>query len=382
MTSPAVPLPPPGADGVAYFVDLSSFSRRHYEAQKRSGDAHLAPLRNGEPGGLTRSILAWFVALLADRQPSYLAVCLDDPDPEYQANSIRRALLAAYKADRPAREAAFIAQETRIREIVGMHRVPILWAARYEADDILATLTRQAVAMGLRVIIVSRDKDLLQLVNDARGVAVWDGKSEMLTTEATVREEKRLGGVSAAQVADLLALAGDSSDGIPGVPGVGVGTASKLLLKHGTLSEVLRKAPIMEPSKVQEALVAHADDARLYRRLTGLAEDAPVLFDPWEARVGWDDDSVVAVNALNEALGLTYAARMAPYPKRAPSSEVQTRMLSLARHASDSEPLRPPEPPAAPKEAPPAPEAANPAAAPAPLATWQPSGKPRQLTLF
>lgn len=327
MTTPAVALPPPGVDDVLYAIDVTSFTRRHYEAQRRGGD-HLAPLRNGEPGGATRSVLAWFVNVLADRRPAYLVATTDDPRADGLERSWRRAILETYKADRFF-DRDFADQEARICEILRLHRVPVLSALRYESIDMLAAATKHAVALGLRVVVVSRNKDVLQLVDDARGVSVWDGRSETMLTDTAVRELGRFGGVGPSQLADLFALAGEKSDGIPGLDGIGIGTASKLLAEYGTLDGVLRNAPTMKPSKVQETLLAHVDDAWRYRRMTGVAEDAPIELDPWEARLGWDEDSVLAVEAINETLGLSYAVKMVAYPKRPPSSAVQTRALSM-----------------------------------------------------
>src|SRR5690606_27348953 len=115
-------------------------------------------------------------------------------------------------------------------------RIPVMEAAGFEADDVIAAVTGRALAAGLRVVIVSHDKDLAQLAGER--VVIWDGRDRVTGPE----EVRARWGVGPELLGDLLALAGDASDGIPGVPGIGAKTAAELLQKRGSLEEVLRKA--------------------------------------------------------------------------------------------------------------------------------------------
>jgi DNA polymerase-1 len=313
VSSPAVPLPPAGADDVVYIVDFSAQSRRRWKGMERDPQAlHLKPLANGEPGGVTRSMLGWLVDVIRDRKPAYLVFCLDHPEREH---SWRRLALPEYKAAREERPAALVVQEDRIAEVLRMHGIPTYIQRAYEADDLIACVTEQALSYGLRVVIVGFDKDLLPLLANP-GVMMWDGKEPTVTTATTVLENvDKWYGCGPEHVADILALSGDSGDGIDGLDGIGIKGAAKLLLKYGSLEEVLRKATWLPPGKVRESLIANAGKARLYRRVTQLAADAPVNFEPGTARLGWTSQEAAAIDRLYRALGFPWVG-LTGMPKR------------------------------------------------------------------
>ncbi len=313
MTSPAIPLPAAGADDVCYIVDFSAQSRRRWKGMERDPQAlHIRPLANGEPGGVTRSMLGWLVDVISDRKPAYLCFCLDDPD---RLRSWRRLALPEYKIDREERPVALTLQEDRIAQVLQMHSIPTYIHRAYEADDLIACITEQALSYGLRVVIVGFDKDLLPLLANPK-VAMWDGKESHITTGKTVRENiDKWHGCGPEHIADMLALAGDGTDGIAGLDGIGFKRAADLLLKYGSLSEVLRKATWLPPGKVRESLIANGDKARLYRRITQLAADVPVDFDPQAARLGWTSQEAATIDTLYHALGLPWTG-IRGMPKR------------------------------------------------------------------
>ena len=273
---------------------------------------HLKPLANGEPGGVTRSMLGWLVDVISDRKPAYLCFCLDDPD---HARGWRRLALSEYKIERLPRCPELVIQEDRIAQVLQMHSIPTYIQRAYEADDLIACITEQALSYGLRVIIVGFDKDLLPLLANPK-VAMWDGKESYITTGKTVRENvDKWHGCGPEHIADILALAGDGTDGIEGLDGIGLKGAAKLLLKYGSLTEVLRKATWLPAGKVRESLIHNADKARLYRRVTQLAADANIDFDPQAARLGWTREEAAEIDKLYHALGLPWTG-ITGMPKR------------------------------------------------------------------
>ncbi|MDX8408081.1 MAG: DNA polymerase I, partial [Mariprofundaceae bacterium] len=163
------------------------------------------------------------------------------------------------------------AQWPRVFEVTEAFNLPLLCLDNYEADDVIATLALQAEAIGWDVTIVSTDKDLMQLVNER----IWM-LDTMRRKEYGVAEVKEKWGVGPERIQDLLALAGDSADNIPGVPGIGPKTAVQLLEAYGDLEGVLQHAPEIKQTKRRENLIEYAEDARLSYRLVELATDAPV----------------------------------------------------------------------------------------------------------
>jgi DNA polymerase-1 len=161
-----------------------------------------------------------------------------------------------------------------IRRALEAYRIPILELPGYEADDVLGTLSAKAAAEGFDVVIVTADKDMLQLVRP--GIRVFHTGREKFLDEAGVRE---FFGVPPSQVADVLALMGDSVDNVPGVPGVGQVTAKKWISSYGSLDALLAKADEV-PGKVGESLRQHREAAILSRMLVGIPTDLPIPFEP------------------------------------------------------------------------------------------------------
>jgi DNA polymerase-1 len=154
--------------------------------------------------------------------------------------------------------------------------VPIITSERYEADDVIGTLTLKAVAAGFEVAIVTGDKDFFQLVQD--GIKVYNPKEDGTWFDAEGVKEKF--GVTPDQVVDVLALMGDSIDNIKGVPGIGEKGARELIARYGTLEELLAHAGDVSNKRYREGLQQHAADARQSRELARIRTDVPVEFDP------------------------------------------------------------------------------------------------------
>ncbi len=240
----------------------------------------------GEPTGATFGFVGTLLKVLREEKPEHLVACFDLPGPTH-----RHVAYAEYKAQRKPVPDDLPVQVERVHEILRLLGVPAVESPGYEADDCIAAVTRWARERDLEVVICSRDKDLEQLVGE--GVEMLDTRSfEHLDAEAI--EAKR--GVAPEQMADVLALMGDASDNIPGVPGVGPKTATKLVGEYGNLETLLARAEEVK-GKMGERLRKHADDARRSRELVVLQDDVPLDLDLEACRTpaDYDADALVAV---------------------------------------------------------------------------------------
>jgi len=221
---------------------------------------------NGEPTWAVHVFFSMLLKFVADHQPDYLAMAIDGPRKDLK----RTAFYPTYKAHRPPPPDGFIPQEKRIIEIVEKLGIPIIRADGYEADDILATLARRLASADTQVVIVSRDKDLDQLVNDK--IVLYDPSKDELWDAETILNRK---GYPPSKAVEIQTLTGDSTDNIPGVPGVGPKTAAKLIAKYGSADAVLAAADEQTP-KLCENLKNSAAAVELSRRLVTLCDAVPI----------------------------------------------------------------------------------------------------------
>jgi len=220
---------------------------------------------------LVLSTMLW--KLIREEQPDYLAIALDPPGPTF-----RDQLSAEYKATRSAMPDDLARQLPYVRRLFDALRTPVLEVSGFEADDVLATLVDQALALPeLEVVVVSGDKDLLQLVGPRVKVLSVSGRTgePILYDEAKVRERW---GVEPGQIADVLALMGDTIDNIKGVHGVGEKTAVKLIGQYGSVDKLYENLPLIA-GKLRETLAAGRKDALLSRELALLNRKVPVAVD-------------------------------------------------------------------------------------------------------
>jgi len=223
---------------------------------------------SGEPTNATYGFVGTLLKILREEKPDYLAACFDLPGPTH-----RHELFAEYKAQRKPMPTDLVVQIERAREILRLMGIPQVESPGYEADDCIATLTRQARAAGMEVVICSRDKDLEQLVGP--GVAMLDTKTfEHLDPEGILKRR----GVRPEQMQDVLALMGDASDNIPGVPGIGEKTAVRLVAQYESLEGVLAHADEIK-GKLGERLREHKQDALRSHELVRLDANAPLAVD-------------------------------------------------------------------------------------------------------
>ncbi|MEN3952326.1 DNA polymerase I [Iodidimonas sp. SYSU 1G8] len=246
-----------------FLIDGSGYIFRAYHA--------LPPLSrpDGTPVGAVYGFCNMLYKLLEDsgsEAPTHLAVIFDAGRLTF-----RNTLYPAYKANRPEPPEDLIPQFALIRDAVRAFDVPCIELADYEADDIIATYARQARERGATVIIVSSDKDLMQLVDD--DVLLLDTMKNKKLGIAEVIEKF---GVPPEKVIDVQSLAGDSVDNVPGVPGIGIKTAAQLINEYGDLDALLARAGEIKQPKRRESLINYADQARISRDLVRLHDTVPV----------------------------------------------------------------------------------------------------------
>jgi DNA polymerase-1 len=220
----------------------------------------------GEPTNAVFGYVQMLRSILKDLSPTHVAVAFDP-----RGGTFRNKMYADYKAHRPPMPEELVSQWQYVFDITDAFKLNRICIENYEADDVIATLAKQADAKGWDVTIVSTDKDLMQLVNER----VWM-LDTMKRREYGIEEVKERWGVGPERIQDLLALAGDSADNIPGVPGIGPKTAVLLLEAYGDLEGVLSRASEVKQNKRRENLIEFADDARLSYQLVALDYQTPV----------------------------------------------------------------------------------------------------------
>lgn len=245
-------------------IDGSGFIFRAYHRLPPLTDPEGTPV--GAVFGFTSML--WNLIEAARRSPEddYLAVVLDAGK-----QSFRHDIYPDYKANRPDPPADLLPQFPLIRDAVGALGVPCIERELIEADDIIASYAEAALARGMTVTIVSSDKDLMQLVRP--GLTLLDTMQNRRLGEAEVEAKW---GVPPAQLAEVLALMGDSVDNVPGVPGVGPKTAAELVQQYGDVEGVLANIGAIRRPRLRENLAAHADAVRLSRELVELRRDVPL----------------------------------------------------------------------------------------------------------
>ena len=251
-----------------YLIDGSGYIFRAYYA--------LPPLTrksDGMPTGAVSGFCSMLFKLLEDskskenlQKPSHFAVIFDSARKNF-----RNEIYSDYKGNRSDAPDDLIPQFEFIRKSVLAFNLPSIEMLNYEADDLIATYVEQILEIGAKVTIVSSDKDLMQLYK--KGVRIYDPMKNKFITEDDVHNKF---GVTADKVVDVQSLAGDSSDNVPGVPGIGVKTASELINKYGNLEKLLEKADEIKQNKRRETILENKEKAIISKKLVTLKKDVPV----------------------------------------------------------------------------------------------------------
>jgi DNA polymerase-1 len=250
-----------------FLIDGSSQMYRAYHAFRGRG------LSNQE-GHTTHAVYVFVTMLrklIEDHAPAYLAASFDLAGPTFRDD-----IVADYKANRAAMPDDLAEQIAWVHEACEAMGVPILTSRGYEADDVIGTVAQKAAAAGFDVAIVSIDKDFFQMVDDAAHVRVYDPREDGAWFDESGVVQKF--GVKPSQVVDVLALVGDTSDNVAGVPGIGKKGAVDLVTQFGSLDALLEHAEELKP-KQREALTSHRGDALQSRELVTIRRDVPVEVD-------------------------------------------------------------------------------------------------------
>ncbi len=251
-----------------YLIDGSGYIFRAYYA--------LPPLTrksDGLPTGAVSGFCSMLFKLLEDsksnqnkQKPTHFAVIFDSA-----RKTFRNQIYSDYKANRSEAPDDLAPQFEYIRKSVLAFNLPSVELANYEADDLIATYVDQILKKGANVTIVSSDKDLMQLFK--KNVRIYDPMKNRFISDEDVQKKF---GVDSSKVIDVQALAGDSSDNVPGVPGIGVKTAAELINKYGNLETLLKSANEIKQNKRRETIIENKDKALISKKLVTLKNDAPV----------------------------------------------------------------------------------------------------------
>ena len=319
---PAVAKAPAKGDHV-FLVDGSSYIFRAY---------HALPPLNRKSDGLQVNAVLGFCNMLwkllrdmpPDNRPTHLAIIFDKAEITF-----RNQLYPDYKAHRPPAPDDLIPQFALIREAVRAFDLPCLEQGGFEADDLIATYARQAGERGATTTIVSSDKDLMQLVTDK--VTMYDTMKDRRIGIAEVVEKF---GVPPEKVVEVQALAGDSTDNVPGVPGIGIKTAAQLIVEYGDLETLLRRASEIKQPKRREALLENAEKARISRQLV-LLDDHVALDVPLDELAVHEPDPRKLIAFLKAMEFSTLTRCVAEYSQIDPADvEADGRNQSEARGRS------------------------------------------------
>jgi len=325
-TKPAAAKAPAKGDHV-FLVDGSGYIFRAYHA--------LPPLTRKSDGLQVNAVLGFCNMLWKlmrdmppDNRPTHLAIIFDKSEVTF-----RNKLYPEYKAQRPPAPDDLIPQFALIREAVRAFDLPCLEQSGFEADDLIATYVREACERGATATIVSSDKDLMQLVTDC--VSMYDTMKDRRIGIPEVIEKF---GVPPEKVVEVQALAGDSVDNVPGVPGIGIKTAAQLITEYGDLETLLKRAPEIKQPKRREALIEHAEKARISKKLVQL-DDHVALDVPLDELAVHEPDSRKLIAFLKAMEFSTLTRRVAEYAQIDPSdieAEAGIKSTSAVVAASSS----------------------------------------------
>ncbi len=314
---------PAGKGDHVFLVDGSSYIFRAY---------HALPPLNRKSDGLQVNAVLGFCNMLwkllrdmpPDNRPTHLAIVFDKSEVTF-----RNKIYPEYKAHRPPAPDDLIPQFSLIREAVRAFDLPCLEQGGFEADDLIATYARQAAARGATATIVSSDKDLMQLVDDR--ITMYDTMKDRRIGVAEVIEKF---GVPPEKVVEVQALAGDSTDNVPGVPGIGIKTAAQLITEYGDLEQLLFRASEIKQPKRREALIENAEKARISRKLV-LLDDKVDLDVPLDDLAVHEPDARKLIAFLKAMEFSTLTRRVADYAQIDPANVDADASNSSAARAAE-----------------------------------------------
>jgi DNA polymerase-1 len=265
------------AKPVLYLIDATATIHRAYHAIR--GLSTSTGLPTNAVFGFTRML----IKLLHDWSPEYIALCFDSKEKTF-----RHEMYSDYKANRPPMPEDMRVQLPYIREIVEGFRLPVIELPGFEADDLIGTLAARAEKAGFPVVMITGDKDFVQLVTEK--VSIWDPMKDKVTDLETVRQT----GLEPPQIIDMMGFSGDSSDNIPGVPGIGPKTALSLIQTFGSMALVYERIDAVASKSVRQKLLDHKDQAFLSRSLATISTDVPLSVQLEDFRISPPDTALLA----------------------------------------------------------------------------------------
>src|ERR671924_407561 len=284
---------------------------------------------SGQVTNAVYGFTAMLIKLLADERPQAVLVCFDKGVPQFRLDRYPE-----YKAGRAETPDLFRQQLPLIREVLEALRIPMLELEGYEADDLLATLTKHCKDQACEVVIVTGDRDILQLVREGVSVIMTRrGISDVTRYDGPTVFERY--GVAPEKWTDFVALKGENSDNLPGVPGVGDKTAAQLINKYGDVEQVIAHADELTP-KLRDAIKKQADQVRINKQVGRLLDDVHLDLDPAKLRLeAWDDEAVRNLFLSLEFRSLHERLKEIKFHVAAPAPAL--KMGSIADFTSETE---------------------------------------------
>ncbi len=261
-----------------YLIDGTAYIHRAYHAIR--GLANSKGLPTNAIFGFTRMLMK----LMEDRNPEYVGMFFDARGPTF-----RHDMYPDYKANRPPMPEDMAVQIPYIKKVTAAFNLPIIEMQGYEADDLIGTLAHMAEKVGFTVIMITGDKDFMQLVTEKS--TIWDPMKESATDLQTIREKF---GIDPRQMIDVQGLSGDTADNVPGVPGIGQKTAVTLIKTYNSMQELYEKLDTITKKKQRENLEIFKEQAFLCRKLVTINIQAPLTLDPTNFKVTAPDREALA----------------------------------------------------------------------------------------
>ena len=299
------------AEKKIFFIDGNSLLYRSFYAIRRLSNS------KGFPTNAIFGFLTSLNKFIVSESPQYLGIVFDSKGP-----TIRHDAFKEYKANRKPMPEDLIPQVPVLKEILNALNIPVFEMAAYEGDDLLGSLARRATELQIPSVIVTNDKDLYQLVD--QGTSVYNLNKEALMDETAVKESF---GVAPNQVVDVLALWGDPSDNIPGVPGIGEKTAKSLMTQFGSLESLLENLGQIKNPRIRQKLEDNLEKLHISRQLATIKKDLELPFDLDTFRLSEPDIDKLA--PLLRDLG--FSSLLAGYLKAAPAPETRYRAIQTPR---------------------------------------------------
>ncbi len=261
-----------------YLIDGSAYIYRAYHAIQSLTNSKGLP--TNAAFGFTRTLLK----LIEERAPEYLAMFFDAKGPTF-----RHKIYKEYKANRPPMPDDLSVQIPYIKDITKGFNMPVIEMPGYEADDLIGTLSKAAEKAGFHVVMVTGDKDFMQLVTDK--ITIWDPMKDKITDAEAIQKTF---GVDPLQLIDIMGLTGDTADNIPGVPGIGPKTAIDLIKTYQSMELLYERIDTVKKKKLHENLIKYKNQAFLSRELVTINTSLPLSFNPEEFKSKTPDNNILS----------------------------------------------------------------------------------------